>query len=557
MEQVLACLPRPRDPRRESNASGPTRGCGQRRCARRPTELGPATCASRTSRRRPLGCRGNIDRAARGGQTFTNLDTGETFDSSGWRRSRPTPPRRPASPLRRSGRRCRRRHHRSASPTPLLVVGPRRGGTAGRTTDDPATIGSPARSSWSRHRVRCAGHGGNYAFFQVLAQHVGFPWPRSPTTARASSAKHPARAARQRRHGHRATALAEIGGPANQLDVTAMFDTIALEQVGPDRAHQRRHGREESVSGSGEGRAQHPRRVPQQRVLVLTGLDYRGEEADLACARSPDCLDAPERHVDGSTAENQPWRPRCAQARRCCCCATVRIPLTRPTQARRCITVKASGPRSEEGRQTVHCGPIVEEALATYPGMFPTTPRPRAASGVYWPTTVPDLVTQDGDTRRRRRRADGLATVPSAPVDGRTGCSRRHTASPHRISTSGVRRSAPFGAERRTSGGEANVGAGRRGPAATPSFDRRAAWRCTACSALRRQYAGLLPGGEGLDDRGAPLPNLHAVNVDPRLARARRRRLHAARPAGREARRRRHLRARIVELPRVALGGDA
>ncbi len=80
---------------------------------------------------------------------------------------------------------------------------------------------------------------------------------------------------------------------------------------------------------------------------------------------------------------------------------------TADAQAELRLTVKAADPKAVGKAFTA---PIVESALATYPGMFPTAPPSEGTPyGVYWPTTVPasivtQTVTLDGDV---------VATTPS------------------------------------------------------------------------------------------------------------------------------------------------
>ena len=202
--------------------------------------------------------------------------------------------------------------------------------------------------------------------------------------------------------------------------------------------------------------------------------------------------------------------------------------------------------------------PIVESALASYPGMFPTAPPAEGTPyGVYWPTTVPArIVTQTVDPRRRRSSATEIARVP-----GRPPASTRWTAADPvaravtRDRPDGGAPTVPLGTvvgarsrrqgrqrQRRASG---FAGYGRRA-ASTSARDawldaagRHAGRRAPRCCPRRRRYE--------IDVH--PLPNLLAVNVvihgllgrgvadstslDPQ-----------AKGLGE------HLRARIVEIPR-------
>ena len=92
----------------------------------------------------------------------------------------------------------------------------------------------------------CQATGGNYAFFGEVPDlaHAGFPLAELAADGSAVITKHPGTGGQVSVGTVTAQLLYEIGGPRYlNPDVTARFDTIALEQVGPDRVRIERRPR--------------------------------------------------------------------------------------------------------------------------------------------------------------------------------------------------------------------------------------------------------------------------------------------------------------------------
>ena len=267
--------------------------------------------------------------------------------------------------------------------------------------------------------------------------------------------------------------LYEVGGPeyANP-DVTARFDSIRLDQVGRDRVR---------ISG-GPWRGAAPQRLKvalnylggfrNSMTLVLTGLDTDAK-ADLA-------LRDRHRAVAGrGTCTTGARRPSSAQASRLRV-RELHVELvrsgrsrTRPrrrSRSRTCgITVKDADP-AKVGKPFTTA--VVESALASYPGMFPTAPPADGTPyGVYWPTSVPaEAVTCTVRLDSGAGEPDVVATVPGG-----------------RVAVAARRRRRPAGCGRQRPGCRRDHG--RHAALATPPPGRPSGcrWGCSLGAAVRRQ----------------------------------------------------------------------
>ena len=124
----------------------------------------------------------------------------------------------------------------------------------GRVTDAALVCGPAAwHHGWGRddldelagavvagHAVECGAQvtGGNYSFFTEVAglDRVGFPWVEVAADGSSVVGKHDGTGGQVSRGTVTAQLLYEIAGPAYLgPDVTARFDTIELDEVGPDR----------------------------------------------------------------------------------------------------------------------------------------------------------------------------------------------------------------------------------------------------------------------------------------------------------------------------------
>ena len=390
-----------------------------------------------------------------------------------------------------------------------LVVGP----TAwwhGWSYDDPASLDRLAGAVVAGHVIECGAQatGGNYAFFTEVPglEHVGFPWAEVADDGSSVIGKHDGTGGLVSLGTVTAQLLYEIGGPeyANP-DVTADFGTIELEQIAPDRVQ---------ISGVRGQPAPDTVKVAVNTLggfrntasLVLTGLDVEAK-ADLAL-----------RTVAGVTLQQaQALSPVDLAAASTFQVRELHADLLRrdredpattaAAQAELRLTVKASDPKAVGKAFTA---PIVESALATYPGMFPTAPPAEGTPyGIYWPTTVPasivtQTVTLDGEI---------VATTPSGGPIGASTLEPQYDFVPNHMSGVGPR--LPLGtfvgARSGDKGGNANVGLWVR-RSGDDQLDRRR-WEWLAKLFIEDGITALLPESAGMRHEVHVLPNLLAVNV--------------------------------------------
>ena len=222
-----------------------------------------------------------LDELRATGETFTNLDTGESLESFGM------------PPLTANAYLGGRGITTALAAGADVVI-------TGRVTDAALVVGPAAWwHGWSYdddldalagavvagHVIECGAQatGGNYAFFHEVPglEHVGFPWAEVADDGSSVIGKHDGTGGLVSVGTVTAQLLYEIGGPAYaNPDVTAMFDTIALEQVGPDRV---------AITGAKGYAAPATAKVAMNTLggfrntasLVLTGLDVEAK-ADLA-----------------------------------------------------------------------------------------------------------------------------------------------------------------------------------------------------------------------------------------------------------------------------------
>ncbi|MGE0819111.1 MAG: acyclic terpene utilization AtuA family protein [Candidatus Nanopelagicales bacterium] len=497
-----------------------------------------------------------LDELTAAGESFTNLDTGETLESFGM------------APLTANaylgGRGITAALAAGADVVitgrvtdAALVVGPA-AWWHGWSYDYPAHLDRLAGAVVAGHVIECGAQatGGNYAFFAEVPglEHVGFPWAEVADDGSSVIGKHDGTGGLVSVGTVTAQLLYEVGGPeyANP-DVTADFGTIQLAQIADDRVQ---------ISGVRGLPAPETVKVAVNTLggfrnsasLVLTGLDIEAK-ADLALrtvagvdlqqaqSLSPTELAAAstfgvrELHVD-LLRRNREDPATTADA-----------------QAELRLTVKAADPKAVGKAFTA---PIVESALATYPGMFPTAPPAEGTPyGVYWPTTVPaalvtQTVTLDGDV---------VATTPSGTrvtaqmlVEEAASTSIWAVTRGLQEGGAGVRAALGtfVGARSGDKGGNANVGLWVRRSGDDQVDHDRYAW---LVQLVDDDFSALLPESAHLETQVFALPNLLAVNVvirgwlgrgvadstslDPQ-----------AKGLGE------HLRARIVQIPESLLRED-
>ncbi|HSN07018.1 MAG TPA: acyclic terpene utilization AtuA family protein, partial [Candidatus Angelobacter sp.] len=328
------------------------------------------------------------------GETFTNLDTGEPLSSFA------------ARPLTANaylgGRGITAALAAGADVVitgrvsdAALVVGPA-AWWHGWSYDDPERLDALAGAVVAGHVIECGAQatGGNYAFFAEVPglEHVGFPWAEVAADGSSVIGKHDGTGGLVSVGTVTAQLLYEIDGPSYaNPDVQSRFDTIELTQQAPDRV---------AINGVKGYGAPRTAKVAVNLLggfrntvgLVLTGLDVEAK-ADLAL-----------RTIAGVTlAQALSATPEDLAAASTLLVRELHVALLRrdredpattaDAQAELRITVKDPDPTAVGKAFTA---PVVETALASYPGMFPTAPPVEGTPyGVYWPTSVPAaLVTQ-------------------------------------------------------------------------------------------------------------------------------------------------------------------
>lgn len=360
------------------------------------------------------------------------------------------------------------------------------------------------------HAIECGAQvtGGNYSFFSALPgmEHVGFPIAEVAADGSSVITKHPGTGGAVTVGTVTAQLLYEVGGAAYaNPDATARFDSLTLTQEGADRV------RISGVAGETPPQtlkvaANYLGGFRNSMTLVITGLDAEAK-ADLALRTITglSLLEALEPGMSAATRASRStlavreldveWSP-----------ATVEDPAsTADAQSLLRLTVRDMDPKAVGKPFTTA---VVESALASYPGMFPTAPPGEGTPyGVYWPTTV------------ERSAARPAVTVDGASVDVR----------PHLLAEFPVVWEPPVrhghlhdggetvrvplgriaGARSGDKGGAANVGVWI--PVGVP--DRDAAYSWLVESLTPDRVRELLPEAALLGIDVHPLPNLHAVNI--------------------------------------------
>ncbi len=280
-----------------------------------------------------------------------------------------------------------------------------------RVTDAALTLGPAAwkfgwkRDDWDQlaagvvagHIIECGAQttGGNYAFFKEVPglDHPGFPIAEMRPDGSFVITKHPGTGGLVSVGTVTAQLLYEIGGPLYpNPDVTARFDTIRVEQEGPDRVLV--HGiKGEPPPPTTKVCINYFGGYKNSMTFVLAGLDIEGK---------------------ATLAEETLWklvggRERFAETR-----ATLRrgdSPDPGSNEdAFAYLTISVKDPDAQKvGR--AFSSKVVEMALASYPGFFMTSP-PSGESqiGVYWPTLVPSAAVE-------QRLVIGEASVPIPHVE--------------------------------------------------------------------------------------------------------------------------------------------
>jgi hypothetical protein len=371
-----------------------------------------------------------------------------------------------------------------------------------RVTDASVVVGPAAwhfgwrRTDWDRlagavaagHVVECGTQctGGNYAFFREVPglEHPGFPIAEMHEDGSCVITKHAGTGGVVSVGTVTAQLLYEIDKPAYyNPDVVARFDTIQLSQEGPDRVR---------ISGTHGEPAPPTTKVclnylggfRNQMTFVLTGLDIddKASLVERTLKRELDISQFSTFEIDLAHTDRPDAKTN------------------QQASALLKVTVKSADPKKVD---RAFSSPIIEMALASYPGFFATTPPTEANPfGVYWPTLVPSdvpkqvVVLEDG-TR---------IPIPPTASTGKAAKVEAPAAKLPTVPTGPAEPSALgkiFGARSGDKGGNANVGIWSRDEAGY-------AWLAATLTADRLKQ--LMPETAKLEVRRYEFPNLKALN---------------------------------------------
>ena len=334
-----------------------------------------------------------------------------------------------------------------------------------RVTDAALTLGPAAwkfgwkRDDWDRlaagvvagHIIECGAQatGGNYAFFKEVPDltYPGFPIAEMRPDGSFVITKHPGTGGLVSVGTVTAQLLYEIGGPLYpNPDVTARFDTIQVQQDGPDRVlvHDIKG---EPPPATTKVCINYFGGYKNSMTFILAGLDIE-EKAKLADDTLWKLVGGRERFAETRSTLRRGDRPD---------------PATNE-DAFAYLTIAVKDPDAQKvGR--AFSSKVVEMALASYPGFTMTSP-PSGESqiGVYWPTLVPSAAVE-------QRLVIGGASIPIPHVEPPTGFAKPPAPATVKVAApGGPTRDVPLGticgARSGDKGGNANVGVWVRTPAA-------------------------------------------------------------------------------------------
>ena len=345
----------------------------------------------------------------------------------------------------------------------------------GRATDAAIVCGPAAwHHGWARddwdalagavvagHVIECGTQatGGNYSFFTEVPgmARVGFPWAEVAADGSSTIGKHDGVGGQVSIGTVTSQLLYEIGSPAYLgPDVTARFDTIELDEAGPDRVRIHNVRGEPppstlkvSMNAMGGHRA--------DLALALTGLDV---EAKAVLAEEAFWLAMPHDPEDFESVESR----------------VVRTDKVDPASneeaiAQWCLTLKDPDER-KVGRSVFNA--MTEMALATIPGFFSVRSSSSKPFGVHRAGLIPsDLVPQDvvvleAGAVTSRTVVDSLAPSGAVSIEPRPGPDTAVPEGP----TVAVPLGRIAGARSGDKGGDANLGLFVRDDAAWAWMDR-------------------------------------------------------------------------------------
>jgi len=375
---------------------------------------------------------------------------------------------------------------------------------AGRTTDAAIVCGPAAwHHGWSRtdwnalagavaagHVIECGCQvtGGNYSFFTEIAdlRRAGFPWAEVYADGSSVIGKHDGTGGEVSIGTVTSQLLYEIGGPRYLgPDVTTRFDTIRLEQLGPDRV--RMHG----VQGE-----------PPPSTLKVCLNRHGGFRNDMRIALTGLDIDAKAKLVLETFWELCPFAPGdFAQV----VTRLIRTDHEDPETNEQAVAVLYVGVKDPDPKKVgrAFSNAMIETVLASIPGFFTVSGGPGEGRpyGVYEPALVPatlvpqEVVLPGGEVRR----VD--SAIPPAP------CAVVPAPGPSARPPGGATVRAPLGAVFGTrsgdKGADANLGIFAR------SDD---AWAWLDAFLDTDRLRALLPEVAGLEVERHRLPALRALN---------------------------------------------
>ncbi len=375
---------------------------------------------------------------------------------------------------------------------------------AGRTTDAAVVCGPAAwHHGWSRtewnalagavvagHVIECGcqATGGNYSFFTEVPgmARPGFPWAEIAGDGSSVIGKHDGTGGEVSVGTVTSQLLYEIGGPRYLgPDVTARFDTIRLEQLGPDRV------RVYGVQGE-----------PPPATLKVCLNRHGGFRNDIRVGLTGLDIEAKARLVEEAFWAACPYAPEdFAQV----VTRLVRTDRPDPEANEQAVAILYLGVKDADAKKVgrAFSNAMIETALAGVPGFFGLSGGPGEGRpyGVYEPALVPaaavaqEVVLLGGSVRSVE------SVIPSAPF------AALPAPEPSASAPGGPTRRAPLGAVFGTrsgdKGGNANLGIFARSDAAW-------AWLDAFLDADRLR--GLLPEVAALEIERHRLPALRSLN---------------------------------------------
>ncbi|MFN8103145.1 MAG: acyclic terpene utilization AtuA family protein [Acidimicrobiia bacterium] len=314
---------------------------------------------------------GRLDELRAAGVVFVNLDTGEDLDTLG------------ITPLTANAYLgCWGIAEALERGADVVVTG--------RVTDAAVVMGPAAwHHGWGSHDLDAlagalvAGHviecgpqatGGNYSFFEAVEglEHPGFPIAEVAADGTSVITKHPGTGGRVDVGTVTAQLLYEIGGHRYlNPDVTARFDSIRLDEVGPDRV--RISGVVgEAPPATAKVAMNYLGGFRNSMTFGITGLDVEAKAALL----------------ERSLWERLGGRESFAESEVQLIPSGRDDPRTNEDAVSHLRLTVKDADQAKVGRS--FSSAVVELALANYPGFFATSPPGEGTPfGVYWPTQVP------------------------------------------------------------------------------------------------------------------------------------------------------------------------